>query len=104
MAGRGGQGLTNKEVNGTWGVVCVHVHVHTCVHVFVHMYVCPRAHPNNSRPQGFVVNVCPKLNREGQQPLCSGLFLERPDHSFTTDFSLGPLTREASPGAAGEPV
>ena len=74
-----------------------------CVCVFVHMCVCLPALPNNSKPQGFVGQVCLKPKPRGTASSLLWPF-PREAWSFITNFSPGPLAREASPRAAGEPV
>lgn len=84
---------TDNEMNWVWSMCAC-----ACV-CFAHMCAgtscVPCGHWTTQNPRSLLAQFVWSLNWEGQQPLCDGLFLERPDHSHTTSFHPGPLTREA---------
>lgn len=83
----------------SWVCVCTCVCARVCVPA--HTRVQPHSPPPTTQnPRGVSVKLVWSLNCEGQQPLCYGLFLDRPDHSFIRNFSRGHLTREARRGGA----
>lgn len=101
---RRGQRRPNNELNWVWSELPVHMCVCACTYVWMSAYSCaPTCSPEGLKTsRGVWVKFVQSLL--WRQHLCCGLFLERPDHSFITNLSSGPVAREAGPGAAGEPV